>query len=183
MTNLELCNLALSRIGEKTIGSLSEDGKPAKLCSQFLQSSVDCVLTLHPWSCAMKRAALTAGTAPAFGWAARYAVPADCLRPVGIEPDDEDFVFEGGFILCNAENVKLLYVARPSDVSGLSPMVARLCAYKLASEIAYNLSGSPSLIETLDTQFQRALVEARGIDAQEQNYKPERRPSWLNSRL
>lgn len=64
MTQLELCNMALSKIGSEggLISSLAESSKEAVLCNQFYTPALNEVLQLHPWKCAIKRAELKAVT-------------------------------------------------------------------------------------------------------------------------
>jgi hypothetical protein len=64
VTQLELCNMALSKIGSEggLISSLAESSKEAVLCNQFYTPALNEVLQLHPWKCAIKRAELKAVT-------------------------------------------------------------------------------------------------------------------------
>ena len=85
MTKTQICNLALSRIGQdQFIGSLdTEQSKPARLCRLFYDLLLDEVLGDFDWSFAQSVVKLSqvAGDPP-IGWAYQYALPGDCLTPM-----------------------------------------------------------------------------------------------------
>lgn len=87
-SEITICNLALSRLGERPIQSLSPpDGSAnADRCAQFYPAARDALLAMHPWSFALKRAPLAEMTNDATEWRFCYAVPSDCLKIVAVMP-------------------------------------------------------------------------------------------------
>jgi hypothetical protein len=61
MTKVDICNLALSKVGSEggLISSITEDSKEAVLCNQFYNQTLGEVLSLGAWNCAKARVELT----------------------------------------------------------------------------------------------------------------------------
>ena len=101
---LTIWNQALSLLGERPIAALDSDGPASRILELHWATVRDSLLRGHRWNFARKRATLTAGTAPAFGWSYSYALPSDCLRVLelnGIQAamTDADFELEGANLL------------------------------------------------------------------------------------
>lgn len=85
-----LCNLALTRIGAQTINDLNEASSAARHCTALYVPTRDALLQSQAWRFARSRQALaelslTPGETPT-EWAHVYALPADCLTPLYVEP-------------------------------------------------------------------------------------------------
>ena len=57
-SQIEICNLALLKVGAQSILNINDDDRNAKLCRQFYQPTVDEVFRMHRWRCATHRKAL-----------------------------------------------------------------------------------------------------------------------------
>src|SRR3546814_4634282 len=78
-----ICNSALAKIGAARITALGEASRNASLCAELYDKCRDDLLRAHSWNFATARAKLArADTAPAFGPAYAYALPADWIRCV-----------------------------------------------------------------------------------------------------
>src|SRR3546814_12782163 len=78
-----ICNSALAKIGAARITALGEASRNASLCAELYDKCRDDLLRAHSWNFATARAKLArADTAPAFGPASAYALPADWIWPV-----------------------------------------------------------------------------------------------------
>ena len=89
-TQVEICNLALIRIGQSKIVKMYEDSKAAILLNDIWNLIVDEVLRDHTWNFAIRREQITAEvTAPAWGFTYEYLQPVDCLRVLGIDDNLE----------------------------------------------------------------------------------------------
>ena len=75
-SELEIYNLALSRIGQDTLSSVDESSKAGRLCRLHYALLRDAVLRAHPWNFAMRRVELAQVTfTPAFEYDYAYALP------------------------------------------------------------------------------------------------------------
>ena len=84
---VEICNLALTRIGVQTINSLTEASAQALDCNLFYGPARDALLRQVPWRFAHGRQALALLTeTPPPEWTYVYAQPSDMLAARYIEP-------------------------------------------------------------------------------------------------
>lgn len=185
----EIVNLALSRLGHKTITSLTEGTTEADMASVQYPHCRDSLLRSHPWNFAIKRAALAQdATAPNHEFSARYALPTDCLKVirtsweatgiastavygfpglVGGYESPIPYRIEGRYLLCNESTVSVEYIARITDTAQFDEMFTDCLAQRLAAEMAMRLTDNASLTDNAWSLYQSKLAEARVIDAQE----------------
>ncbi len=170
-TDLEICNRALDALGTAPIAALTDTNRAATLCSRYYPQVRDDVLRGHPWNCAVTRVTINADVdPPAFGFAHRYALPADCLRVLKIMGDeDPDVVWqvESGFIVTDEPTpIYALYIRRLTT-SIPDPMLVSVIAARLAMEIALPLTGSQPTRQQMEREFLQRLRAARSADGQE----------------
>lgn len=87
----DICNMALSRLGQRNISSLTDGSNEANFCSQFFNIARDAVLSEFPWNFAFSTMALalsTAYTDPRWLFCYGYPAPALAIRRV-YNPQDE----------------------------------------------------------------------------------------------
>lgn len=93
-SEVKVCNLALSYLGESPISSLDptvDSSVTASLCARFYATTRDDLLGRRAWSFATKRKVLQSVTCDWSEYEYAYGVPADCLRPQKVlPPDGED---------------------------------------------------------------------------------------------
>lgn len=184
-SEVEICNLALIKIGHETISDLTQETKAARMCSRLYPKLRDATLRAHPWNFARKRAQLVASSeAPAFGYSYAYAKPIDYLRIVTPEDPRTDFTFESGFFLTNVSPFKIKYIWAVTDPNRFDSMFIDALACRLAADLAMPLSQSGEMVETMWGAYKDRVAEARHLDAQEGN-GPEYTDDtgWLDSRF
>jgi len=177
-----ICNKALILVGAKTITSITENGKEARLCNTVFDTTRDTELRRHPWNFAVKRAT-TAPSAdtPKFGYAYSHDLPPDCLRLLDIA-GDIDYRLEGRSILTNEAAVNIRYVSRVTDPNMYTPQFIEVLAAKLALELSYSLEGKAATIDRLTNGYQSALRDARFVDATEDHIEAIDASEWENAR-
>lgn len=182
-----ICNRALAAIGVKQrIASMSEDSEAARKCNLIFEDCLDEVLRAYNWNCAQARASLAQSVeTPAFGYAYKYALPIDCLRVISIEDEDEssDYKIEGRFLLSDDTAVKTLYIKQLVDVNELDALCRRCLAARIAAEIAYPLTNSNTLTESMWALYAGMMTEATEIDAQEGTAGRWESSSWIDERV
>ena len=171
MTSIvQICNIALSNIGEQRISALSDNTERARLCNLRFEDCRDAVLRSYPWKCAVARVALASSTtAPAWGYTYQYLLPSDCLRVLDIEEVTEDYQIEGRFIVTDATAVKLKYIQRIEDPNQFDALLVQAIAMKLASELAEAITGRADLRDRMLSKYLQVISEARGVDATERS--------------
>jgi hypothetical protein len=88
MTDIDICNLALARLGDASITALNGTTAQAKYCSLFYAQTVEELQAEFDWQFCRKQVALTSGTAPLTGYSTKYTLPADFIRAIRIEDID-----------------------------------------------------------------------------------------------
>lgn len=182
-STVALCNRALALIGEEPVLSLSDDAEPARRCALLYPETRDAVLRAHPWNAATARTALAPlAEAPAFGFAAQYRLPFDCLRVLGMADRRSRFRVEGRRLLTDADDAAIVYVRRLADPAAFDALLADAVAARLAHDMAYALAGSAALAGRMWELYVRKLAEARKADAQEGGAERLEADAWLDAR-
>lgn len=189
VTEVQLVNMALHRLGVERISSLSDNNKRAVVMNDLYPLVRDELLESGFWNFAMKRVELVKDvTAPDFGWKASYALPSDYIRmynissstskggfgnlpeyfPVGFNTDP-DFVIEGDKLLTDLSKVYCIYASRETDPDVFSAGFRKALYLKLAAEAAYSLVQDRNLSESLTNEAQLWLEEVRSRDSMNDN--------------
>lgn len=183
VSKVSVCNSALIKVGAERISSITQDTKRAILLNAIYDQVRDAVLRAHRWNFALKRTTLTpTSDTPEWGYDYEYDVPNDCLRVLDVDPDDIEFVVEGGKIRTDESSLDVLYVQRQDDESEWDPCFAEAVACRLACEIAYNLTQSATLVAQCEQKYKAVLAEARSMDGAEGVLKILEADDWTLSR-
>lgn len=192
-----IVNKALIKVAETPIDSLDNaESKASRTMKMLLPQGKRYVFRMHPWNCLRERTVLTlSADKPAFGYTYKYALPADCLRPLAIQgddgnfipfydasyggsvPGDKQYVVEGKYVLTNTAprkdnelgqvGLNFVYTKYPENLNILDSNVVELLAYYLAVETAYTFTGSVSLKNQLQAEMKECLKLSRANNAQE----------------
>lgn len=87
-SELDIWNLALTRVGHEPLASVTERGKGGDRCRLHYPVMRDTVLTAHPWNFAIRRVELAQlAFTPTFEFTYAHALPTDpyCLRVLRTE--------------------------------------------------------------------------------------------------
>lgn len=184
-SDVSICSNALQMLGASPINSFSEGSQAngldtARLCSNLWPTTRDAILRSHPWKCAKARVKLSPeSTAPVFGYTKRYVLPSDWIRNVeinGVVADEVDYEIETAEsgntskrLLINNDALNLIYVWRNEDTESWDPMLVEAAEIAMASKMAYAVTQSSSLADSLKTQLARYLSSCRAVDSQDQS--------------
>ena len=184
----DLCNMALDSLGQQTILALTDDSKQARACNSRYATARDAVLRAHRWNCATKRAVLTKlSSTPAWGFANTFQLPSDFIRSADLDDLTLKYRIEGGddgrVLVTDEGTVNLLYVYRLVLVPLMDDGLKECVAARLASEIAYKLTGQTQLARDLYAVYQDKLNEARYADSLESPIETLQNRSWVDARF
>lgn len=180
----DICNLALSTIGQDPINDIDEGSKNSNVCKLWYPSSRDAVLRAYPFTCSRKRTQIAAdvGT-PSFDFSYFHTVPNDFLRLLLINVDDDAWVKEGQQLLTNTTPIKIKYIRRIEDPNEFDALLVQALAARMAANISKPITGSIDEVEKLLQAYEILLREARLIDSQEASNKQELDADiWLRAR-
>lgn len=181
---IEICNRALSnKLGESTITSLLDDSKAAKSVNLAYPYVRDLVLNLHVWNCTVDRATLAPLVAPPdHKYQYAYQQPADCIKILEVDTD-YDWVKEGETILTDEGSSLLIrYQKKVTDPSCYGPLLIECIITRLAYDICEEITQSTSKKQELAQDFQRVLIAAKTLDAQEGSPSNLKEDDWITVR-
>tara|TARA_R100001086_G_scaffold143059_1_gene75267 strand:+ start:62 stop:640 length:579 start_codon:yes stop_codon:yes gene_type:complete len=174
-TEVSICANALRRLGDDPIVSLTDDTERARLCNAFYSEARDDVLRSHPWNFAITRQQLSQLSAtPLYQYSYQYALPTDpfCLRVLEMEYSDYVFKIEhlagtGRVLLTDEGTAKIIYIARITDTAQFDSLFIDTLTAKMSVDLAYPITGSVQLQQSMQKLFESKLREARSVDGQE----------------
>lgn len=171
-TGVSICSNALLMLGAQTINDFAdqENLDRAKLCANLYPTVRDDMLRAHPWNCCVKRAVLAPdAVAPAFGYSQSFELPADFSRvlEVGANGCQIDYLVEGRTIQANTTVLELRYVFRNEVENTWDANLVKLVTLAMAAAMAYPVTQSASMQQTMEQKLETSLRRARAVDGQE----------------
>lgn len=196
-TDEDVVNLALSRVGAKSISTLASDSTVEAVQARIVYYNArDTLMRSHPWNFITLRVELTdSGTDPVFGWDNGFLLPSDFLRLISVHAtnDNQDQIpyrlekqdissTLTDVLLINSSTCWIRYVYLETDPAKWAADFQDALAWLIASELALVLPVSVTKYEVLEKRASRTLTFAKSVDGQE-DY-PERIPdgSWVTDR-
>jgi len=198
MDKIEICNMALSRIGESPIEALTENSEAARKCNQFYEHDRRVVLRRYPWPWATRRVELAAMPDSPQDYQYAYRYPADCcyLRKIYAVASDghllplPDFVSykvvsdaSGLVLYTNEPRVVAEYTADVKDVALFDEIFCEALSWKLASSIAFKLTGNAQISQMAESEYQTMFDIAVSDAEDEQNEKTPELNTFIRARF
>ena len=183
-SEVDICNIALSNLGERPINDRTDENQRARACDNRFDDVRDLVLRSHIWNCALKREGPlpSSATAPSWGYDYAYPKPAEMLRLIAVKENEHAFKIEGDNIVTDSSTLNILYIERVTDTAKYDSLLVQAIALRLATEIGQDLTGKTELKENLMRKYREVLSEARSADAAEGTPQKIESDLWLQSR-
>jgi hypothetical protein len=178
-SDVQLCNLALAVTrSNRRIEAMDEDSVEAEVCSLYYADTRDLVLSAADWPFARKRALLVQTGTPPPEWAYRYALPADCIAPRGLQDGcyvrtldertpyaiENDGDGDSTVLLVNVDAATIIYTMRVTNPNIYPPAFVEALSWKLAASIARPLDRDITLcrdlLQTAEALIGRAAARA-----------------------
>jgi len=153
VTKQDLCSMALLKLGEKPLQSLNADTAAAQLARTLYDTTIDALLSVHPWRFATQCISVTKNQDDEF------IVPENVLRILRCSGR-----VYGNQILSNADNVQMMAIVR-TDTDTFPSYFISLAATKLAIEFCIPLTGNQQVFRTLVSLYESELQSAKFIDS------------------
>ena len=191
LATTDICNLALDYLDEAPLNTMETDGSSiARWFRRNFWPMAHALLRKHPWNCAITRAQLSASaTAPLFGWAYAYDLPADVLRVLPLTIDGTEnsksapYKVEGTQILTDMPApLNIRYLRRIVQTGQFDDTFAEFLAISLAAKASHFITGKASYAANLGQQAQAALLEAQMLDALEGTPDDPEDDFWISAR-
>lgn len=197
---IEICNRALTKLGDNRITSLNDNVKPARAMASLYDSVRRSELRAHRWSFAMKRALLPAlADAPVWGFPRAFQLPSDNLKLDQLGDyyvwwgpiyrgytyhGDHLYAIEGNQILTDlSAPLKVRYARDVQDPNVFDANFVEMLACKLAMEACEDLTQSATKFQQVATQYgdaQRTAVRSNAIERPPETLAES---EWLLSRF
>ena len=175
-TSLDIANRALILLGSREITSFTDNSNESRVAKNLYRSARDYCLRAYPWASLKKRAALVElAEAPISGFSHQYVQPNDCVRVVEVHSSGKSKVdlweVNGRQVLANVKPLSIVYLSDTVPEQEYSTQLIQALVYRLASEMAYPITGNSTAQGNFNALFSQVLEEARTTDSLEQSYK------------
>lgn len=182
-SEVNICNEALTALGENTIISLTDNSKAARLCSLKYATKRDYLLRRYNWNFAAKRVILAPDLeTPVFEYSAQFTLPTDCIQFREIYPTSVVYSIENNKIMCDESTLYIKYTARITDVILMDISFLETLSALIARELAFPIADSDSKFNKMDELYEVKLSEARFAGSIEDDLKSVEADEWLEER-
>lgn len=170
-TKIDLCSMALLKLGEKPIQSLYEDSAAAQLARTLFDPTIDALLSMFPWRFASQTIVLNKNTDGDF------IIPTNVLRIIKCEGQ-----INGNKINTSSDTLEIIAIVRvePESFPGY---FATLVATKLAMEFCIPLIGDVNVFKMITALYESEYQSAKFIDSTTSNQSNIDNFSLINSRF
>lgn len=187
-SDVEVCNLAMQKLGASRIASLTEESTNAEECNACYDQLRKTEIRRYNWNFARKRASLAASAVePDHGFAYAFPLPADCLRilpPNELEVDWQIESHEGqNAILTNwTAPLELTYLSDITDPTRFDDLFTEMLACRIAMQTCKKITGSETAKANALAEYKDARSEAKRTNAFENVSSEPPEDPWLAAR-
>ena len=153
LSKIDLCSMALLKLGEAPIQSFSDDSASSKLARTLYDSVAQSLLSIHPWRFAIQEISLTKNTNDDF------LIPSNVLRVLKTNGR-----IIGNRIISNASDITITALVQTSP-DAFPGYFASLLATRLAMEFCIPLTGNQTVFRMLTALYETELQTAKFIDS------------------
>lgn len=186
--SVEVCNIALARLGEERINALDEAHPSARALALQYDTVLESLVARWDWSFARRTAVpafLGSGEAESGGrFLYKYAAPVGMVKPYAVMPEaaagkpapcEAPYLFAGGAIFTDVTSPWLRYGAADIDPMLWTAAFKEAFAMALAAAVAMPVTRDDSLRERMEMRAERAFHAAAADDGNSSplSYLPE----------
>lgn len=200
ITQLDVMNIALDRLGEEPILAVDANNPRAKVISRNWEPCLRTLLRVAQWHWATTRDDLVEDTdPPAFGWSHQYLLPARFISLVMLNQriagvPGRWWVIEGPFLLTNETEALAQYVEYPDDpdldafLTRMDPLAMEAFVVLLASRVANKIvKDGTQMAQALYRQYLTVDLPRAVMKMANEGYGPPKSISpqsqWDHSRI
>lgn len=170
-TKIDLCSMALLKLGETPIQSLHEESVKAQLARTLFDTTVDTLLSMFPWRFATQSIILNKNSDGDF------VIPVSVLRIIKCDGKIID-----NKIINSSETTEIIAIIR-KEPEAFPGYFASLVATKLAVEFCIPLIGDTNIFNMMMALYESEYQSAKFIDSTTSNQTTIDNFSLINSRF
>ena len=170
-TKIDLCSMALLKLGEKPIQSLGEDSVAAHLAQTLFNPTVDTLLSMFPWRFATQSIVLTRNID------GEFIIPTNVLRVLKWSGK-----IIGNKIETDTDTLEISAIVK-TEPESFPGYFATLVASKLAMEFCIPLIGDTNVFRMMTSIYESEYQSARFIDSASSNQIGINEFSLINARF
>lgn len=181
ISEVNICNMALTRIGQNRIMSLTQTGTLAELCKLYYEPTLNELLSAYEWPFAISRSQLSASAEEnltVFDY--RYQLPLNYLRVLTMLSSEDyseitdDWEIEGDKLLSDVTPAYIKYIKMITNPTKLPQSFIEALYLRIASKIVVKITQDQSLMAALFQEYMAAMQAAMAYLGG--NKKAERQP-------
>lgn len=197
-SQVDVCNYAMTILGEQPITSLLDNTPRARALNAVYVLERQAELGAHFWNFSIKRTQLASlTTPPLYQFTTSYQLPSDFLKVIDIGnqfpsidlsdyvgSDDRQWAIEGSVLNTNYPTPLFLrYCADIPNEGAWDPIFARAFACRLAGTVAEMLTQNTVKCQKAATQYKEALLKAITANAMQIPPQKTNDDTWMISRI
>ena len=180
MTNIDICNMALDKLGVQSIRSFEDSTTQADMCKRYYDQARKEVLRAHDWTFAKRDVALALLDMKSGDWRYLYVYPRDCEKVITVYGEGQKGFYKGqmGYYDIFSPREELVVIGTDVGKAYLEYVYDAVNADKFSSEFvsvltfklacAMNaLSASSGLLQENMSLYQDALRRATASNKNE----------------
>lgn len=196
MNSTEICNMALSYLGNGRINSIVDASEDARKCKIHYDHDRRRMLAAYSWGFAKRIERLALFTSDVPGWDYAYSYPAECISVIYVYDKDgarkkeearEDFeiVTLGGqkAIATDVRDAWAEYTADVKDANMFSEEFTEGLTHLLASSIAMGITGNANIAMQHMQLAQQSVVTAKQYNVLEKERRMRYPNKYANERF
>ena len=152
-TKIDLCSMALLKLGEKPIQSWREDSATAQLARTLFDPVIETLLAMFPWRFATQSLTLQKNSDDDF------LVPANVLRILKCEGQ-----INGNKIITNSDTLEISAIMK-TEPENFPGYFATLVAAKLAVEFCIPILGDVNILRVMTSLYESEYQSAKFVDS------------------
>lgn len=169
MTTVQICNMALGRLGIDLITALTDDTRQARACATHYEQTVEEVLAEFNWAFAKTTSELAQSEDDNHtDYTYIYQLPPDfnhMIEIVSVDTQDQDWQVVGDKLGCNLTTCTIRYVRNGVVAAKFPSWFIPPLYLRLASKIAFYLTQSMGAEQQMLQLYAMALPRAKQLDA------------------
>lgn len=192
---IDITNSALVLLGQRPATSLTEQTKSSQFANDRYDTVRDFVLTNGSWNCATTRSKLSLlSTAPVFGFTNQFTLPADFLRFIRFNENENldlqfriEAVSNGDgtatrVLLTDNTEASIVYVFRLTEVAAMDELLKYAISARLAYEISLAVKGDIQQTSFFKSLSEEAISAGYFVDSDQAPVETMDSRLWLQSR-